>query len=56
MVAAAPLAEAAVKSEVWMGSAEVEVAWRLATGPGFPAEAAAAETKLTGLLVSRERF
>lgn len=56
VVEAAPLAEATVKREFWMDSAEVEVAWRLATGPEFPAEAAAAETKLTGLLVSRERF
>lgn len=53
---AAPLAEATVKREFWIDSAEVEVAWRLATGPEAPAEAAAAETKLTGLLVSSERF
>lgn len=56
VVEAAPLAEATVKREFWTDSAEVEVAWRLATGPEFPAEVAAAETKLTGLLVSRERF
>lgn len=55
VVAAAPLAEAAVKREFWMDSAEVEAAWRLATGAEFPVDAAA-ETKLTGLLVSRERF
>jgi len=52
----APLAEATVRREFWMDSAEVEVACRLATGPEAPAEAAAAEAKLTGLLVSRERF
>lgn len=56
VVEAAPLAEAAVKREFWRDSAVVEAAWRLATGPEFPAEAAAAETRLTGLLVSRERF
>lgn len=56
VVEAAPLAEATVKREFWIDSAEVEVAWRLATGPEAPAEAAAAETKLTGLLVSSERF
>lgn len=56
VVDAAPLAEATVNRELWMDSVEAEVTWRLATGPEFPAEAAAAETKLTGLLVSRERF
>lgn len=56
VVDAAPLAEATVKREFCTDSAEVEVAWRLATGAEFPVEAAAAETKLTGLLVSRERF
>lgn len=56
VVEAAPLAEATVKREFWMDSAEVEEAWRLAAGAEFPVEAAAAETKLTGLLVSRERF
>lgn len=56
VVEAAPLAEATVNREFWMDSAEVEEAWRLAVGAEFPVEAAAAETKLTGLLVSRERF
>lgn len=56
VVEAAPLAEATVKREFGMDSADVEAACRLATGVEFPAEAAAAETRLTGLLVSRERL
>lgn len=56
VVAAAPPAEATVKSEFCTGSADVDGACRLATGPELPVEAEAAETKLTGLLVSRERF
>lgn len=56
VVEAAPLAEATVKSEFCRGSAELEAAWRLAAGAELPVDAAAADTKLTGLLVSRERF
>lgn len=56
VVDAAPLAEATVNMELWMDSVAAEVTWRLATGAEFPAEPAAVETKLTGLLVSRERF
>lgn len=53
VVEAAPLTDAIVKGEFWMDS-EAEVACRLVTVPVTPA--VAAETRLTGLLVSRERF
>lgn len=51
--AAAPPAEV---TTFWFDSATAEVTWRFRACAEAPAEAAAAETRLTGLLVSKERF